>query len=109
MSIHSNTFVAISTARSALLLVPPVAPPPLASLPSLAVILLILEAALFIVPLRPSGVTIVAVSLPPISASGSAPGLLGPLRLPLADDDVVLLELHAQAQDVVVDLHQLVP
>ena len=34
---------------------------------------------------------------------------LGALGLPLGDDDVLLLELHAQAQDVAVYLHQSVP
>ena len=31
---------------------------------------------------------------------------LGLLRLPLSDDDVLLLKLHAEAQDVAVNLHQ---
>ena len=34
---------------------------------------------------------------------------LGALGLPLGDDDVLLLELHAQPQDVAVYLHQSVP
>ena len=35
--------------------------------------------------------------------------VLGLVRLVLVDDDVVLLPLHAEAQDVRVDLHQLMP
>ena len=34
---------------------------------------------------------------------------LGALGLPLGDDDVLLLKLHAQAQDVAIYLHQTVP
>ena len=33
---------------------------------------------------------------------------LGALGLPLGDDDVLLLKLHAEAQDVAVNLHQAV-
>jgi hypothetical protein len=31
---------------------------------------------------------------------------LGLLRLPLSDDDVLLLELHGEGQQVIVNLHQ---